>query len=96
MDYFESLIGQNQAVELLTQAVSGNRIAPGYLFVGSNGIGKSLAARCFIKLLFSANLTETQINSLGAKPRATGKSPRLALGRTHLHESRQAAVSTGS
>jgi DNA polymerase-3 subunit delta' len=61
MDYFTSLIGQTQAVELLTEAVSQKRIAPGYLFVGSNGIGKSLAARCFIQLLFSANLTEPRL-----------------------------------
>ena len=61
MDYFASLIGQNQAVELLTQAVSGNRIAPGYLFVGSNGIGKSLAAQYFIELLFSAHLAEPRL-----------------------------------
>ena len=61
MNYFEALIGQSQAVELLTQAVSQNRIAPGYLFVGSNGIGKSLAARCFIELLFSANVTEPRL-----------------------------------
>lgn len=61
MDYFTSLIGQTQAVELLTEAVSQNRIAPGYLFVGSNGIGKSLAAKCFIELLFSANLTEPRL-----------------------------------
>jgi DNA polymerase-3 subunit delta' len=52
MDYFSSLIGQERAVELLTQAVERNRIAPGYLFVGSNGIGKSLAAQCFIELFF--------------------------------------------
>lgn len=61
MDYFASLIGQNQAVELLTQAVSQNRIAPGYLFVGSNGIGKSLAAKYFIELLFSAHLAEPRL-----------------------------------
>jgi len=61
MDYFTSLIGQNQAVELLTQAVSQNRIAPGYLFVGSNGIGKSLAAKYFIELLFSAHLAEPRL-----------------------------------
>jgi len=61
MDYFTSLIGQNQAVELLTQAVSQNRIAPGYLFVGSNGIGKSLAAQYFIELLFSAHLAEPRL-----------------------------------
>ena len=58
MDYFTTLIGQERAVELLTQAVERNRIAPGYLFVGSNGIGKSLAAQCFIELFFSANLPE--------------------------------------
>lgn len=61
MDYFASLIGQNQAVELLTQAVSQNRIAPGYLFIGSNGIGKSLAAKYFIELLFSAHLVEPRL-----------------------------------
>jgi len=61
MNYFESLIGQHRAVELLTQAVSQNRIAPGYLFVGANGTGKSLAARCFIELLFSAKLTESRL-----------------------------------
>ena len=60
MNYFSSLIGQHRAVELLTQAVAQNRIAPGYLFIGSNGIGKSLAASCFIELLFSANLGATQ------------------------------------
>lgn len=61
MDYFTSLIGQERAVELLTQAVERNRIAPGYLFIGSNGIGKSLAAQSFIELLFSANLPETKL-----------------------------------
>lgn len=63
MNYFASLIGQERAVELLTQAVARNRIAPGYLFVGASGIGKSLAARCFIELLFSVNLTEERLIS---------------------------------
>lgn len=61
MNYFESLIGQNQATELLTQAVEQNRIAPGYLFIGSNGTGKSLAAKYFIELLFCANIAEPQL-----------------------------------
>ncbi|NJR23158.1 MAG: DNA polymerase III subunit delta' [Richelia sp. CSU_2_1] len=63
MDYFTQLIGQERAVELLTQAVTRDRIAPGYLFVGANGIGKSLAARCFIELLFSVNSTEDRLIS---------------------------------
>jgi len=51
MDFFAKLIGQ-QAVELLTQAVSQNRVAPAYLFAGPDGVGKSLAARCFVEQLF--------------------------------------------
>jgi DNA polymerase III subunit delta' len=46
------LLGQTQAVELLTQSVVKQRLAPAYLFHGTDGIGKSLAARCFIELIF--------------------------------------------
>lgn len=55
---FSSLIGQPQAIELLTQAVMQNRIAPAYLFSGAHGVGRSLAARGFIELIFTHNLTE--------------------------------------
>jgi DNA polymerase-3 subunit delta' len=54
MNAFAPLVGQRQAVELLTQAVDQNRIAPAYLFAGVPGVGKSLAARCFVEYLFSA------------------------------------------
>ncbi len=57
MNFFASLIGQPQAVELLNQAVSQNRIAPAYLFTGIDGIGRSLAARCFIEQIFCQHLT---------------------------------------
>ena len=56
MNFFASLIGQTQAVELLNQAVTQNRIAPAYLFAGVDGIGRSLAARCFIEQLFCQHL----------------------------------------
>ncbi|WP_017654205.1 DNA polymerase III subunit delta' [Fortiea contorta] len=52
-NFFAPLVGQPQAVELLTQAVTQKRLAPAYLFVGPDGVGRSLAARCFIELLFS-------------------------------------------
>jgi len=48
---FSGLIGQQQAVALLERAVSLNRIAPGYLFVGPAGTGKSLAAAGFAQRL---------------------------------------------
>ncbi|MDX2096593.1 MAG: DNA polymerase III subunit delta' [Leptolyngbyaceae cyanobacterium bins.59] len=50
---FAPLIGQEQAKELLTQAMECNRIAPAYLFAGPPGVGRSLAARCFVELLLS-------------------------------------------
>ncbi len=53
MDCFAPLIGQPQAVELLTQADRQNRIAPAYLFAGPPGVGRGLAAQCFLERLLS-------------------------------------------
>ena len=61
MDFFAPVVGQNQAVELLKQAVAKNRIAPAYLFVGSSGVGRSLTAQCFLELLFTQNHQDTTI-----------------------------------
>ncbi len=54
MSAFATLIGQSQAIELLECAIVKNRVAPAYLFTGSAGIGKSLAAECFLELLLSS------------------------------------------
>ncbi|MEH1872861.1 DNA polymerase III subunit delta' [Nostoc sp.] len=59
MNPFAPLVGQQQAIELLTQAVRQNRVAPAYLFVGPHGVGRSLAARCFVELLFSSEMGVT-------------------------------------
>ncbi len=50
-DPFARLVGQVQAVTLLRRVVQQQRIAPGYLFVGPAGTGKSLAAMGFAQLL---------------------------------------------
>lgn len=50
---FEAIVGQPQAVELLTQAVQQQRIAPAYLFAGSAGIGRSRTALAFLRLLLA-------------------------------------------
>ncbi len=54
-NHFAPLIGQQQAVDLLTQAVRQNRVAPAYLFAGPDGVGRSLAARCFVEMLFATH-----------------------------------------
>ncbi|MEA5568731.1 MULTISPECIES: DNA polymerase III subunit delta' [unclassified Anabaena] len=61
---FAPLLGQQQAIELLTQAVTQNRVAPAYMFVGADGVGRSLAARCFIELLFASTVKEQSLPSL--------------------------------
>ncbi|KAM3115225.1 DNA polymerase III subunit delta' [Phormidesmis sp. 146-33] len=62
MSAFTSLIGQPQAVELLSQAIARNRIAPAYLFAGSSGIGKRLAAESFAALLLEDDRRVKQRN----------------------------------
>ena len=52
-NFLADLIGQEQAVTLLEQAFSSNKIAPAYLFAGIPGIGKSIAARGFAQLLLN-------------------------------------------
>lgn len=59
-DPFSSLIGQAQAVELLTCAITQRRIAPAYLFSGPDGVGRSLAARCFLEVLVTTGSAVTE------------------------------------
>ncbi len=54
MGAFDQLIGQPQAAELLTQAIAQDRVAPAYLFAGAAGVGKGLAATCFLSMLLGA------------------------------------------
>ncbi|MEB3337025.1 MAG: DNA polymerase III subunit delta' [Leptolyngbyaceae bacterium] len=61
---FAPLVGQTQAVELLTQAVLQNRIAPAYLFAGPSGVGRSLAANCFLELLLAKSGASSQQHRL--------------------------------
>ncbi len=51
--FFAPLMGQEQAVALLSQAIARQRIAPAYLFAGPDGVGRRLAAQCFAQRLFS-------------------------------------------
>jgi len=53
MDPFANLIGQPQAIALLTQAIARDRIAPAYLFAGPDGVGRRLAAQAFAQLLLA-------------------------------------------
>ena len=59
---FSPVIGQQQVKELLTQSIIQDRIAPAYLFVGNNGVGKKLAAQCFTQILLGVDKSSTPRN----------------------------------
>jgi DNA polymerase III subunit delta' len=50
-DAFSNIIGQSQAIALLKAAIARDRIAPGYVFVGPSGTGRTLVAQAFTKVL---------------------------------------------
>jgi DNA polymerase-3 subunit delta' len=92
MNAFTSLIGQHQAVELLQQAVSQNRIAPAYLLAGAAGIGKRLAAEGFSELLLSVNVPAEQ-QRLNRKWIAGGNHPDLLwVQPTYLHQGQRLSL----
>ena len=73
---FSNLIGQPKAVELLQRAVALDRIAPAYLFCGSPGIGRTIAAKSFSQLLLTTGLPPKKQQRAIAKLQ-TGNHPDL-------------------
>lgn len=93
MNFFGQLIGQEQAVELLTQAVSQNRVAPAYLFAGPDGVGKSLAARCFIEQLFCVNAPSQHQQQLHKRLQLGNHPDLLWVQPTYLHQGQRLSAS---
>lgn len=60
-DFFAPLQGQDPAIQLLTQAVQRRSLAPAYLFMGAAGIGKALAARCWLEMILCQDLPVSEI-----------------------------------
>lgn len=65
---FSSLVGQSTAVSLLEGAIATNRIAPAYLFAGTDGVGKTLAARIFIAQIFDTDSLASHPDLLWVEP----------------------------
>jgi DNA polymerase-3 subunit delta' len=86
---FAPLIGQSQAVELLTRAVDQNRIAPGYLFAGAAGVGRSLAACCFAELLLAPNFAKQSPTPLQRRIQQRNHPDLLWVEPTYLHQGKR-------
>ena len=76
MEAFQDLLGQSKTVELLLQAVKLDRIAPAYLFCGSSGIGRTMAAKSFTQLLLTQGLSSDR-QALAKRKLQTGNHPDL-------------------
>lgn len=85
VEAFANLVGQDQAIALLQGAIASNRIAPAYLFAGPPGVGRSLAARGFIELLFCANLPSEKSTLLQKRLRQGNHPDLLWVEPTYLH-----------
>ncbi len=86
MNFFAKLVRQNQAVELLTQAVIQNRVAPAYLFAGPSGVGRSLAARSFVEQLFCANVPTHKQQQIQHRLQLGNHPDLLWVQPTYLHQ----------
>lgn len=84
-DAFAGLIGQDQAIALLKGAIATSRIAPAYLFAGSPGVGRSLAARAFIELLFCTDIPPDQQPLVQKRLRQGNHPDVLWVEPTYLH-----------
>src|ERR687885_2288195 len=86
---FATLLGQDQAIALLKGAIASNRIAPAYLFAGPPGVGRSLAARAFIELLFSTDIPPDKQASVQRRLRQGNHPDVLWVEPTYLHNGRR-------
>ena len=84
-----TLLGQDQAIALLKGAIASNRIAPAYLFAGPPGVGRSLAARAFIELLFSTDIPPDKQASVQRRLRQGNHPDVLWVEPTYLHNGRR-------
>ncbi|MBD1806736.1 DNA polymerase III subunit delta' [Microcoleus sp. FACHB-SPT15] len=82
---FAPLVGQERAIALLEGAVARNRIAPAYLFTGSPGVGRSLAAKAFIELLFCTDARADKQASIQKRLRQGNHPDVLWVEPTYLH-----------
>lgn len=80
-----TLLGQDQAIALLKGAIAANRIAPAYLFAGPPGVGRSIAARAFIELLFCTDIPAQKQPSVQRRLRQGNHPDLLWVEPTYLH-----------
>ncbi len=90
IQHFAHIIGQPQAVNLLIQAVIRERVAPGYLFVGPAGVGRSLVATAFATMLLDNSYEAT--DNLKRRIQFRNHPDLLWVEPTYLHQNKLLTV----
>lgn len=90
---FQPLVGQSQAIEILEAAIAQARIAPAYLFIGAEGIGRSLGAACFAKSILSQNLNTQKQERLSKQLLDRNHPDCLWVEPTYLHQGQRIPAS---
>ncbi|GAB4237804.1 MAG: DNA polymerase III subunit delta' [Elainellaceae cyanobacterium] len=90
---FAPLIGQPQAIELLTRAVTHDRVAPAYLFAGAPGVGRGLAARCFAELLLAPRTSHSSPHVLRQRIQQGNHPDFLWVEPTYTHQGKRISAS---
>jgi DNA polymerase III subunit delta' len=85
-EYFTTVLGQSQAIDLLTQAVAKQRLAPAYLFVGVAGIGKGLAARGWLEMLLCMGQSAEKVDRTRQQIRQGNHPDLLWIEPTYNHQ----------
>lgn len=93
---FPTLLGQDQAIALLKGAIAANRIAPAYLFAGPSGVGRSLATRTFIELLFCTDIPTEKQPSVQRRLRQGNHPDVLWVEPTYLHNGTRLSATEAS
>lgn len=96
MAAFDALLGQPQAVGLLTQAIAQQRLAPAYLFAGPPGVGRTLAARCFVATLFNSGQDSQAGNRLWERLSQQNHPDLLWVQPTYLHQGQPVTAATAA
>ncbi len=76
---------QDQAIRLLGQAIASRRMAHGYIFVGPDGVGKSLAATQLSKLLLCEQPVMIEQGTLAGFSDSCGKCQQCTLMDAQTH-----------
>ncbi len=93
-NYFSAIYGHQAAIELLTQAVMLQRIAPAYLFYGPAGIGKALVASCWVEMQLCATLDlPEKITATQQKIRQGNHPDVLWIAPTYTHQGKMLSAS---